>query len=136
MNSTYWLNKIMDTMYTNATTEFWIGLSSTKPSQDGTGVSEPSGGNYARVQITEFSVANNGTIKNINAIEFPRSTAQWFDSTAKATYWVLFDGNTTEANLLSCGELDEPKTIESNTAITIAAETLSITLTDYQPTTV
>lgn len=134
MNSTYWLNKIMDTMYTSATTEFWVGLSSTMPAQDGTGVSEPTGGNYARVQIAEFTDPVDGTIKNVSALEFNRSSAVWFDSDNKARYWVLFDGSTSAATLLSSGELDEAKTIESNTSITIAAETLSITLTDYQPT--
>lgn len=134
MNSTYWLNKIMDTMYTSASSEFWVGLSSTLPSQDGTGVSEPAGGNYARVQITEFTDPVDGTIKNVSALEFNRSSAVWFDSDNKARYWVLFDGSTSAATLLSSGELDEAKTIESNTSITIAAETLSITLTDYQPT--
>lgn len=136
MNSTYWLNKIMNTMYNDASAEFWLGLSSTKPAADGTGVSEPSGNNYARVRITAFTQADGGSIRNPEAIEFPRSTGVWFESTAKAAYWVLFDGNTAEANLLSCGELDEPKTIESNTTITVAAETLSITLTDYQPVSV
>lgn len=134
MNSTYWLNKIMDTMYTSAATEFWLGLSSTMPGQDGTGVSEPSGGNYARVRITEFTAPVDGTIKNVSALEFNRSSNVWFDSDHKARYWVLFDGSTSNATLLSSGELDEAKTIESNTSITIVAESLSITLTDYQPT--
>lgn len=134
MNSTYWLNKIMDTMYTSATTEFWVGLSSTMPTQSGTGVSEPTGGNYARVKIEDFTAPVNGTIKNVSALEFNRSSTVWFDSDNKAKYWVLFDGSTSDAKLLSSGELDEAKTIESNTSITIAAETLSITLTDYQPT--
>lgn len=134
MNSTYWLNKIMDTMYTSAESEFWVGLSSTMPNQAGTGVSEPTGGNYARVQVTEFTEPVNGTIKNVSALEFNRSTAVWFESDNKARYWVLFDGSTSDAKLLSSGELDEAKTIESNTSITIAAETLSITLTDYNPT--
>lgn len=133
MNSTYWLNKIMDTMYTSASSEFWVGLSSTMPSQDGTGVSEPTGGNYARVKIEEFTAPSDGTIKNVSALEFNRSTTVWFDSDNKARYWVLFDGSTSSAKLLSSGELDEAKTIESNTSITIAAETLSITLTDYNP---
>lgn len=133
MNTTYWLNKIMDTMYTSASSEFWVGLSSTLPNQAGTGVSEPSGGNYARVQLTEFTSPVDGTIKNVSALEFNRSTSVWFDSDHKAKYWVLFDGSGEMAKLLSSGELDEPKTIESNTSITIAAETLSITLTDYNP---
>lgn len=135
MNSTYWLNKIMDTMYTSASSEFWVGLSSTMPSQDGTGVSEPTGGNYARVKIEQFTTPSDGTIKNVSALEFNRSTTVWFDSDNKARYWVLFDGSTSAAKLLSSGELDEAKTIESNTSITIAAETLSITLTDYNPAT-
>lgn len=135
MNSTYWLNKIMDTMYTSASSEFWVGLSSTMPSQDGTGVSEPTGGNYARVKIEQFTAPSDGTIKNVSALKFNRSTTVWFDSDNKARYWVLFDGSTSAARLLSSGELDEAKTIESNTSITIAAETLSITLTDYNPAT-
>lgn len=134
MNSTYWLNKIMDTMYTSASSEFWVGLSSTMPSQDGSGVSEPTAGNYARVQIENFTAPVDGTIKNVSALEFNRSTAVWFDSDNKARYWVLFDGSNSDATLLSSGELDEAKTIESNTSITIAAETLSVTLTDYNPT--
>lgn len=133
MNSTYWLNKIMNTMYTDGTDEFWVGLSSTQPTASGSGVSEPTGGAYTRVKISSFTAPSSGTVKNASAIEFPRSTAVWFESTAKAKYWVLFDGNTTSSHLLSSGELDEAKTIESNTSITIAAETLSITLTDYQP---
>lgn len=136
MNSTYWLNKIMDTMYTSASSEFWVGLSSTMPSQDGTGISEPIGGNYARVQIKNFTTPVDGTIKNVSALEFNRSTAVWFDSDNKARYWVLFNGSGSDATLLSSGELDEAKTIESNTSITIAAETLSVTLTDYNPTSV
>ena len=131
MNSTYWLNKVMQTMYTDAINEFWVGLSSTLPSGDGSGVAEPSGGNYARVKIGAFTSPSNGTVKNTTALQFNRSTAIWFDSDHKARYWILFDGSDSGANVLAGGELDEAKTIENNTAITIAAETLSITLTNY-----
>lgn len=133
MNSTLWLNKIMDTMYTSNSAEFYIGLSSTMPEKNGTGVTEPSGGNYARVKVDAFTSPDNGMVKNVNALEFNRSTGVWFDSNNKAQYWVLFDGANSGANVLSSGNLDEAKTIESNTVITIAAETLSITLTDYVP---
>lgn len=132
MNSTYWLNKIMNTMYTSNSGEFWVGLSSTEPLGSGANVSEPDGGAYARVRINEFSAPVNGMVKNTAAIEFPRSTSTWFESNKKARYWLLFDGSGTDAHLLSSGELDEAKTIESNTTITISANTLSVTLTDYQ----
>ena len=130
MNSTYWLNKVMTTMYTESAGVFYLGLSSTEPAKDGSGVTEPTGNNYARVQVAEFTAPNNGVVKNVNALEFPRSTGVWFDN-PKAAYWVLFDGSGSSANLLSCGALDEPKSIESNTIVTIAANTMSITLTDY-----
>lgn len=134
MNSTHWLNTIMSTMYTNGTNGFYIGLSSTLPNAAGSGVHEPSGFNYARVQITAFTEPVNGMVKNVSELQFPRSTGVWFDSDAKAAYWVLFDGAGTNAHVLSSGALDEAKTVESNTMITIAPETLSITLTDYTPT--
>lgn len=131
MNSTFWLNKVMKTVYTDAISEFWVGLSSTIPSQDGDGVTEPTGNNYERVKIESFTAPNGGTVKNVADLEFNRSTGVWFDSDNKARYWVLFDGSGADAHLLSSGELDEAKTIESNTSITILAESLSVTLTDF-----
>ena len=133
MNTTYWLNTIMKAMYTDNNGDFYIGLSSTMPEKDGSGATEPSGGNYARVKIESFSEPADGMVNNINELSFPRSTGVWFDSDNKARYWVLFDGSTPEAKILSAGELEEAKTIESNTQITIAAATLSVTLTDYLP---
>lgn len=137
MNTQFWVNKIMDTMYTsNAENEFWIGLSSTLPSSaDGSGVSEPDtdGTGYVRQQITSFSEPDAGVVKNTEAIVFPMSLTTWFPSESKAAYWVLFDGDTSAAHVISAGALNEPKTIESETQITIAAGSLSIALTDYTP---
>ena len=130
MNSTYWLNKVMDTVYTSSSNQFWVGLSSSEPLADGTGFTEPVGGNYKRVMIEGFTEPVDGMVKNVSDIMFAQSTATWFESTAKATYWLIFD-SANGGNLLSSGLLDEPKTIESNTTITITKESLSITLSDY-----
>lgn len=132
MNSTFWLNKIMKTMYTD-NQDFYIGLSSTAPAADGTNVSEPAGDNYARIAVNGFTEPENGVVRNVNELVFPKSTGVWFEATDKAKYWVLFDGADASANYLSSGLLDEAKTIESNTTVTITAGTLSVTLTDYQP---
>lgn len=132
MNSTYWLNKVMSTMYTNGSGSFYIGLSSTKPSKDGNGVTEPSGNNYARVKIASFTEPNNGVVKNATSLYFPKSTGVWFDS-PPAAYWVLFDGSGSSAHVLSCGDFYEPKSIKNNTLVSIASGELSITLTDYSP---
>lgn len=134
MNTVYWINQIMSAMYTNGTTEFWVGLSSTEPSRDGTGVTEPAGDDYARVQLTAFSEPIDGYICNANDLEFAKSTTDWFPADAKAAFWVLFDGAGDEANVLSAGELEKPKTIESDVRTTLAAETLGVTLLDYEAT--
>lgn len=138
MNTTYWLNEAMRRLYTkpceDGTSEFWIGLLSTEPNRDGGNVTEPSASSYARVQITEFTEPSAGIVRNATALSFPRSAETWFDAEiGKAIYWGLFDGSGQDANILSCGALDSPKTIESNTVVTIDAGTLCITLTDYEP---
>jgi 2-keto-4-pentenoate hydratase len=119
-------------MYTD-NSDFYLGLSSTLPTASGGNVTEPSKDyNYSRVLVGGFTEPDEGAVKNINALTFPKSTGVWFEPTAKAKYWVLFDGEASSAHLLSSGLLDEAKTVETNTVITIEAETLSVTLTDYQ----
>lgn len=133
MNTVFWINKIMNEMYTNGTTEFWVGLSSTEPASDGSNVTEPTGDDYVRVQLTAFSEPLDGYIYNVDNVEFAKSTTDWFPApNAKAAYWVLFDGAGAGANVLSAGELEKPKIIESDVRVTLAAETLGITLLDYE----
>lgn len=134
MNTTLWINKVMDTMYVNSTDEFWVGLSSTEPAADGTGVTEPVGEDYQRVQLDEFSPAAGGYIQNVNDLQFPKSETVWFPAESKAAYWVLFDGAGADANLLASGELLVSATVEQNVRVTLAAKTLGITLLDYTPT--
>lgn len=135
MNSTQWLNRVMDTVYHNPATTFYIGLSSTlekkedgsieylEPTTDLTG--------YRRVNVGNLSNAENGIIVNLDDIIFPESTASWWDGQVQAAYWVLFDGEYEGATALSGGSLDTPHYIERNTIITIPAGLLTITLLDY-----
>lgn len=133
MNSMYWINKIMDTVYTNAGMEFWIGLSSTEPTVDGENISEPEGGSYSRVKISVFSEPEYGAVRNEYAIRFAKSTSIWFPESSPAQYWVLFDGNDSDANFLSSGALDTPKVVGANSTLVIMAGTLSFALEDYMP---
>lgn len=133
MNTVYWINTVMNTMYVNGGREFWVGLSGTEPANDGSNVTEPTGEDYSRVQISAFSEAEDGYIHNVEDLVFPKSTTIWFPSEARATYWVLFDGPGADAAVLSAGELLEPKTVETSTVLTLAAGTLGITLLDYEP---
>ena len=114
--------------------QFYIGLSSSAPTAAGANVTEPSGNGYARVLITSFTQASDGSIQNASAIVFPTSTGTWFPESRLATHWVMFDGSGSNANLLSSGTLEEPIGIWRNTTVTIPSGRVVITLADAEAT--
>ena len=121
----------MDDMYQASSGNlFYIGLSSSTPTAAGGNVTEPSGNGYARVQISAFTQADDGSIENANDIVFPVSTGTWFPADRLATHWVMFDGSGANAHLLSSGTLEEPIGIWKNTTVTIASGKVVITLAD------
>lgn len=129
MNTTYWINTIMSAAFGGGTT-FYVGLSSTTPNANGGGVTEPSGGGYARVRVIRFTTPANGVVKNAGDILFPQSSNEWFPATKQATNWVLFDGSGSSANVLASGALTSPLTVSIDVTVKIPKETLCITLTD------
>ena len=133
MNTTYWRNKVLDSVYqASSGNSFYIGLSSTTPTDAGGNVTEPSGNAYARVQISGFSTAANSATHNTADIVFPTSSGTWFPLNVPATHWVMFDGSGAGAHVLSSGTLEEPISILKNTTVTIASGKVVITLTDSQ----
>lgn len=131
MNTSYWRNKIMDDMYGAVENQFWVGLSSSAPTDAGGNVTEPVGNGYSRVQIPTFTQAVNGTVKNASDIVFPISTGTWFPADSLATHWVVFDGSGANAHVLSSGTLEVAIGIWKNTVVTIQAEKVIISLMDY-----
>lgn len=130
MNSEYWINKIMYTMFCNKLCDFYLGLSSTAPLADGTGVAEPAGNGYSRVHITQFTEPANGEVKNASVVLFPQSTNEWFPASSMATHWVLYDGAGSDANLLASGELAEPVLVSIDMTVKVPVGGISITLSD------
>ena len=129
MNTTYWINSVMSTMFHNSRT-FYVGLSSTPPNADGTGISEPIGGGYSRAMMPAFTTPANGVIHNSSAIVFPNSTNEWFQSHSMATHWVIFDGDGIDAHPLMSGRLEEAITVSIDTVVEIPAMGISISLLD------
>jgi hypothetical protein len=71
--SDYWENKILDHIfgkgnYTPPT--IYVGLSTTDPTDDGSGLTEPSGNGYTRVQTfaSDWNAASNSTLDNSSDI--------------------------------------------------------------------
>ncbi|MEY8573290.1 hypothetical protein AALD01_02635 [Oscillospiraceae bacterium 21-37] len=122
MNTTYFLSlaagNLFGTQKTPAIPEkYYIGLSSSTPNLDGTGVNEPStDAGYARKELNSLSTPTNGSVTNELAINFDESTADW----GTITHYVIFDSDTVDSgNLLMYGELSTPRRVETATIMTI-----------------
>jgi hypothetical protein len=131
--TTYLRNKVLDhiygaTAYTAPATHY-LGLSTTTPAADGTGVTEPSGNNYSRVAITnnttKFPNASAGAKANGEEIVFPTPSGSW----GTCTYWVLYDASS-GGNLLNYGAINggTGKAIGSGDAAKVAVGDLDITM--------
>lgn len=130
MNTTYWLNKIMKTQFADNASLLFVGLSSTAPSEDGTGYTEPAKYGYARAPIGTLTAPDNGTVKNKKTISFQQSTGVWFPNEAKAKYWLLFDGSGSDANLLSYGAFASEQAVGDEAVVIIPAGGLVFSLSD------
>lgn len=115
--SDYWENKILDhifgkSSYTPPT--IYVGLSTADPTDAGSGLAEPSGNGYARVQTSssDWNAASNGSLENAGNITFAQATGNW----GTITHFALFDA-ATAGNMLAYGALNQPRSIgESDTA--------------------
>ena len=131
MNTTYFLNQVMGNVFNTKKdpalpTEYFIGLSSTAPSVDGQGVSEPAASDgYARVKLEVLSEPNAGVITNDAAISFDESTANW----GTMTHFVIFDA-ADGGNLLMYDSLSTARNVEAATIVTIKAGSLTLTLSN------
>ena len=115
--SDYWENMILNhifgkSSYTPPT--IYVGLSTADPADDGSGLAEPSGNGYTRVQTSasDWNTASNGLVDNASNITFAQATGNW----GMITHFALFDAATT-GNMLAHGALSQSKSItESDTA--------------------
>lgn len=110
----------------------YLGLSTTAPSRDGTGFTEPPASNgYKRTLLgmggqsssQKMAAATAGGIKNADTIYFPEATGSW----GTCTHYLLFDQET-EGNLLAYGTLTEAISPVNGTVPLIRIEELQMTL--------
>ena len=108
-----------------------VGLSSTTPAQNGSNVTEPSGGSYARVATgaSDWDAATSAdpsVILNGNVVTFPAATADWV-SGADLTYAVLFDASSS-GNVLGFGALSTAKPVLDGDTATFVVGAISVDL--------
>ena len=124
----FWENEILDHVfgkgsYTPPT--IYVGLSTADPTDDGSGIAEPSGNGYARVQTAagDWAAASGGAISNANDIVFPEATGSW----GTIAYFFLSDAST-GGNMLAHGSLGTSKAIGSGDTPKFAAGDLDVSL--------
>lgn len=127
MTTTYFLNLIMGNVFGSQTDpaipgKYYVGLSSTTPAADGTNITEPSGGGYARAEITSFTAPENGVVSNQASIDFAAATDSWGDA---LTHYVLFDESD---HALLFDALQKSRTIEADTQFYFQPNALTFTL--------
>lgn len=101
-------NTMLQSMFSGG----YIGLSTTRPQIDGTGVTEPpSGTGYARVPASGggFTAAD-GMVSNNSYLYFPEATTSW----GTVGYLCVFESASSGARLRYFGALTTPKPIEVN----------------------
>lgn len=108
-----------------------MGLSSTTPGEDGTNVTEPSAGGYARVATAAAdwnpaTLADPSVIDNAEAITLAQATADWVGG-ANLTHAVLYDA-ATGGNYLGSGPLPTPKPVLNGDTPNFAAGEINVTL--------
>lgn len=126
--SDYWENKILDHIfgkgsYTPPT--IYVGLSTADPTDSGSGLAEPSGNGYARVQTSasDWNAASNGSLDNAGNITFTQATGHW----GTITHFALFDA-ASAGNMLAFGALSQSKSINESETTRFEAGDLQISL--------
>jgi len=113
----------------SAPATYYFGLSTTTIQIDGTGATEPSGGAYARVGLTNnktnFSTASNAALTNSTAVTFVESTASW----GTITYVAFWDALTV-GNLWWFDVLTPARSVASATTVLFAIGSITVQMTN------
>ncbi len=126
--SDYWENAVLDHLFGKGNYSpptVFVGLSTSNPGEDGAGLSEPTGGNYARVPTaaSDWNIASNGTLTNAGLIAFDEATSSW----GTLTHFALFDA-VSAGHFVAYGSLATSKTIGNGDVARFNPGGLSITL--------
>ena len=107
-------------------TTYYLGISTTTIAKDGTGITEPTDGAYARIAIannkTNFSTAVLGIIDNLVEFQFPESTVSW----GIVTDWFLSNA-VTAGDVWFEGELNVSRNVEIATVLVLPVGSFSCT---------
>jgi hypothetical protein len=126
--SKHWQDKILNHLFGKSVyvpPTIHVALSTADPLDDASGLAEPLGNGYVRVETSasDWSTATNGSLSNAGDIIFPKAAGNW----GTITHFALFDA-ATGGNMLAHGALNQPKTVEDLYTAIFNAGDLNISL--------
>lgn len=99
----------------------YVGLSTADPGDDAAGLAEPSGNNYARVQVNAWDEAAARATANTGVITFPQASGAW----GTITHFAIFDA-ASAGNMLAHGALATSKAVVSGNTPSIGAGEIDV----------
>lgn len=121
----YWEAEILDHVFNigaYTAPSIYVALSTADPTDDGSGVAEPSGNGYARVLHSSWG-RSGSIVDNTGSVEFPEASGSW----GTVTHFALYDA-ATSGNMLAHGTLDASRAITSGLTPRFADGELDVTL--------
>lgn len=109
-------------------TDIYVALSTADPTEDGSGLAEPVGNGYARVQHSDNTATpGNWTVSGDQAtntveIDFGTATGSW----GTITHFALFDASS-GGNMLHFGSVTTSKSVGNGDPVKFPASTLTVT---------
>jgi len=107
----------------------YFGLSTTSINIDGSGGTEPSGGSYARVSLTNnktnWGNASNASLTNSTAVQFAESSASWGTITT-----VFISDALTSGNVWWYDTLTPARSVSSATTVLFAIGAVTVQMTN------
>ena len=131
MLTTYYIDLVVGNVFGSKTEPslpavYYLGLSTTAPTANGTGVTEPAKSlGYSRVALDSLGAPNNGIVQNDAIITFPESTGSW----GVVTHYVIYDAED-GGNLLLADKLNASKTVDADTIMTFKVGGIKLKVAD------
>lgn len=123
--SDYLENSLLDHLLKNTVYtppgSIYLALSTADPTEDGSGIAEPSGNGYARAKCNTWNAAASRQTENTNQVSFATPTGSW----GKITHFGIFDA-LTGGNFLGYGALSVPRTVATGDDMKLPAESIAI----------
>ena len=124
----FWEDEVLDHLFGKGSYSpptIWVGLSTADPLDDESGLAEPSGNNYARVETSgsDWDAASGGATANATAITFPAASGSW----GTVTHICLFDASSA-GNLLASVALDSSQAVTTDQIPRFSTGEIDVTL--------